>query len=242
MSAHPKRPSSPPSLKELRNIKRSKREAERVVERAATNDGWEKLDKTKYAFDFTETSGRAAFAVLNFPANTTRVDIFMRLFPKTLVDSIVHRLNTQDPHLLSWSRGATIGLSHEKIYKVLAARIRVQGEHSVPQRNIQNGKPQRDAFLAAIKHFRDTFGGSMPGIDVVERLHSVILISPAEEDEFSDCLLAALISIGQLAIGDEKLFKFGGLSHWVRQVLSKPAKLGLWTYMLCVKVQHYLTP
>ena len=45
--------------------------------------------------------------------------------------------------------------------------------------------------------------------------------------------------LGQYVAGDEKLFYFTGDSIIIRQVISKPDKIGLWFYELCCKGQKW---
>jgi hypothetical protein len=47
MSANRKRPVSPPSLKELRDLKRGKRLSEKWGKKAASDEGWEFIDKKR---------------------------------------------------------------------------------------------------------------------------------------------------------------------------------------------------
>jgi hypothetical protein len=224
-------------LKEMRDLKRGKRLTQKLGTKLASDEGWEFIDKKQDYFDFKELEGREGFAVLNFPPKTTRVEIFMRLFPTSLVDSICQRLLETDPSRFSFGSGKSMVLTYGKIYMAIAARIRVQGIHNTPQRNTKNGKPQRAGFLLAMEHFKSTFPDlSCPGIDTVEKIHNSILITPNEEAQFSANLENSIVSIGQWVAGDEKLFKFTGKSHWVRLVPNKPDKIGLWSYMLTCKV------
>jgi hypothetical protein len=47
-----------------------------------------------------------------------------------------------------------------------------------------------------------------------------------------------ITQIGESCAGDEKLFHFTGQSRDIRLVPSKPGRVGLWNYQLCVPMQH----
>jgi hypothetical protein len=195
------------------------------------------VDNTNNSFTFGELEGPLAFGLLDFKLNASRMEIFLRIVDQTLIEAILHRLQNEDPEAFTYGNKAQMDLSLDKIYKALAAKIRVQGLRGVPQRSRENKNPQRDAFGAALAYFKDTFPDDYcPGVDFVMRIHSTLLISTKEEIQLTRNLVNTVTNIGQWAAGDEKLFKFTGRSPWVRKVPNKPAKIGTWSYELTIKV------
>ena len=234
-----KRPPSVLSLKELVADTRKKRKSEKLIVSSVSADGWVMIDKIRDAFDFQALDKNNSFALLDFSPFDSQADIFCRLYPQLLVESIVQRVQDTSPTLFTYGSGKSISLSMQKIYKFLAIKIRVQGLHAVPQKNEHNVKAQRKAFQLAREYFAFKFPASTPvGINFIEQMHNTLIITPAEDNLLSDILLSSIVTLGQWTAGDEKLFHFTGRSALVRKVPNKPAKIGIWSYELTVRLSN----
>ena len=117
--------------------------------------------------------------------------------------------------------------------------IRIQGIHNKPQENKKNKDTQRKAFKEAKAYFEDKYPEiKCPSINLIEKLHTHFIITSEEEKLLCNTLLKMVISLGEYVVGDEKLFRFTENSGFIRLVLSKPDKIGLWNYMLAAKLSN----
>ena len=80
----------------------------------------------------------------------------------------------------------------------------------------------------------------MIGIKKLMVVHSMFYIACGTEVEkkFVKHFESCVESLGQILCGDEKLFWFTANNGFVRQVLSKPAQVGLWHYQAVVPLKY----
>lgn len=243
MQTPQKRKNSALTLEDSLSEIKEKRKKAKVQKKASTEDGWKSVDPDKDNFTYTKLDPAQTHSTLKFARKASLSDIFLQLYPKELVEAILSRKQEDSNKAFCLPKGTQYTPTMSKIYKYLAIRIRVQGIHEVPQENTKNRDAQRKAFLTASAYFREKFPHSPPpGINVLESLHNVLNITPAEENLLSQILQDSIASVGEWVAGDEKLFKFTGKSGWVRLVPNKPDRVGIWIYELTCRVSPIVCP
>ena len=173
---------------------------------------------------------------------------------------MTHDLVTQiatdlDPSNLTYDNGKSICLSLPRIYKMLAIWIRIYGEQHKPF-GVQKGeRPLRNQLEQYHWEYAVSFPNSSPvgGTRFMEIFTTHFLFDSRYSKQLSHNFRAILRGIGDVVAGDEKLLHFTGLqqnmfmyfindvigrSPDVRAVLSKPDRVGLWVYELCVKLSN----
>ena len=141
---------------------------------------------------------------------------------------------SEDSLTLRWHKKDKLGvkrisISEKKCWFVIAIIIRTTGYQNKPKENERDPKQQRKTVAKS----REELGPLCPGRDICERLITHLLISEEIMDKICSNFRKALFSLGEYVSGDEKLFHYTADSHLVRQVLSKPDRIGLWFYQLC---------
>jgi hypothetical protein len=109
----------------------------------------------------------------------------------------------------------------------------VTGEQQTPKEGSGIAWPRRDSLNDAKKFFDSKYPSSPScNLAILDTLCSRFLISFKYYETLSHRFQSILSGLGQLVVGDEKLMKFTGASNDVRQILTKPDKIGLWFYEL----------
>lgn len=117
----------------------------------------------------------------------------------------------------------------------MAVSIRIYGLQNRPLQNRKNHRPLRDNIKEALTHFKTIDNHAIvPGINKIEHLIAVPLFKFDYAEVISQNFLSSVLMLGETVAGDEKLFHFTGDSGDVRLVISKPDRIGLWFYQLCV--------
>lgn len=125
------------------------------------------------------------------------------------------------------------------IYFALAVCIRIQGLQNTPKRNTKNFRPLRTAIHEALDHFQQSYPShSIPGMVILEKLISLPLFTDDYAEDISNNFQNSILHLGERVCGDEKLFRYTGKSRNIRLVPSKPGKIGLWFYELCVPLKY----
>lgn len=124
----------------------------------------------------------------------------------------------------------------------MAIYIRVQALQNKPTESDKKKRPQTDNFVEAISHFKLLDDSVQPpGKHLVELLHSKFHLTPEEEVVLSKNYQSLVVKIGQWAAGDEKLFHWTGESSWLRMCPNKDDYIGLWFYMLAIRLLNGLS-
>ena len=85
--------------------------------------------------------------------------------------------------------------------------------------------------MNARQYFQGKFGEScIPGREYLERLSSICHFSSEYYSDISKNFAPSLKRLGNIFAGDEKLFKFTGVCPYIRFVVSKKSRIGLWIY------------
>jgi len=127
-----------------------------------------------------------------------------------------------------------ISISIKKCWFIMAMIIRIIGQQNRPSESNPGSGGLRDS----VKKTRKELGPDMPGRDICERLLVHMLITEKIMEKVCTNFRKALFCLGEYVSGDEKLFHYTADSHLVRQVLSKPDRIGLWFYELCLPLSN----
>jgi len=238
MSATVKRKSASAMLQEL-GEERRKKLSEPTVRRL---EGWEEVDIDHYNYRVEETHHIQAGATLNMCRNATMLDIFEAFLTPELLQDI---WTSCEPDWLSYgsskhrcrvNRG---NFSLKLIYQWLAIHIRVIGRQCDPKEGHRKKNPLRESLTEGMEYFMHKYQNAPkkdqpPGITILETINSSFCIHNAHFPQLSCNFQSIIEDMGQLIAGDEKLFKLTSKSNDVREVPSKPDKIGLWFYELMV--------
>jgi hypothetical protein len=165
------------------------------------------------------------------------LDIFLRFVPKELLDQIIKNFTTGDL-LLRQSSGWVLVPTLRMVYIALAFSIRIIGLQNQPKENQRNQRPLRQSILEAKNHFCDQFPMYDPiGDDKLAKLLSLPYFTSSYYEEISHYFQSIIEKCGDVVAGDEKLFHFTGDSIDCRLVPTKPDRIGLWFYELCVPLR-----
>jgi hypothetical protein len=155
-----------------------------------------------------------------------------------LINDIISKFEYEDL-VMCYSKPWMLSPTISQILTLLAITIRIRGLRPVPQKNTKNMRPKRKAVEEAIEHFRGRYPLSpVPGIDMIEKLLSIPLVTSAHCEILSRNFQNLVFHLGESCAGDEKLFYFTGKSHDIRLVPHKPGRIGLWFYELCAPLRY----
>ncbi len=127
-----------------------------------------------------------------------------------------------------------LDLSPKSVYITLAIAIRIIGKQNKPLENNKMKRPLRTACKEAIDNFKTLYPSDFSvGLNQVEKLIGLPLLTHRLCPQISHKFQLLVHNVGESCCGDEKLFHFTGNSSDIRQVLTKPDRIGLWFYQLC---------
>lgn len=224
----------------------AKRKAARAVVIAGREAGWVRWNPKECCFLRPHVPREDSFATFKCRIVTSYGKMFREFVTDAVMDA---NINSIEPARLALRSGNTptsnlksIRITPSKWWKSMALQIRIIGRHIVPQENTTGGakrrRPARVAIEEGIAHFRALpNAGKVFGVDIFERLIAVTLLNEHEE-LISNNFRSVMATLGEAVAGDEKLYFFTGKSGDVRLVVSKPDKIGLWFYELCVKLKN----
>ena len=164
--------------------------------------------------------------------------IFTKIVTPEFIEDI--RMNMSDEDLvMCYSNPWRLSPTISQMFVLLAITIRIQGIRNVPKKNTKNYKPKRMAIVEALNHFQHCSPASnLPGIDIIEKLLSIPLITSKNCEFLSEKFQNLVSYLGESCAGDEKLFYFTGNSPDIRLVPHKPGRVGLWFYELCAPLKY----
>ncbi len=170
----------------------------------------------------------------NFTRNPCILRIFLEIVDAEVVEKIIDAI-TPDALYLEINPGRRIPLDSDMMYEVLAFTVRIIGLQNRPMWNRHNRRPLNAAVEEASVHFNATFPQWKPvAIKKVLRLLACAFILKDMYPLLSSKFQSIVATVGEYVAGDEKLFHFTGNSGDIRLVPSKPDRVGLWFYELCM--------
>jgi hypothetical protein len=131
----------------------------------------------------------------------------------------------------SFSRKCKVKFSHFLIYQYFAHYICIQAkqDHLSSAHHIPNAL--RESFKESQNYFQPFSSNHFPmGQSLFMLLHKKFFFYPDIKTELSENYQSIIKFLGYWMAGDEKLFKFQGVSGWQRM---KHDSIDLWTYELC---------
>jgi hypothetical protein len=211
----------------------------RMVEPKPTllTEGWEIMNLSENSYRVIERPPVITSAIIDvekLTENSSLADIFTKFLTKSLLQKIWDDLPEDQ---LIYGNGKQLfngNLNFESIYKHFAIHIRIIGTQEAPKEGQQRATaPLREALTKQSHYFANKYKDEKPmGINTLEVLTARFLITYNYFEDLSLNFQEILSDLGQLLIGDEKLLRFTGHSGDVRDIPSKPDRLGLWYFML----------
>ena len=204
----------------------------------ATADGFEEINQQENNLVWEPPPLDQRYFGFKWRSSQRLVTIFKSFIPPTLLTQIIDSFD-DDEFLMSnfnpWHHIPTIS----EIYIILAICIRIQAIHNSPQSITRNDQPLRNAIKEAKDHFSSLSPSmNVPGINIIAKLISLPLFNASHYELISNEFKNQILQLGESVAGDEKLFKFTGLSRDLRLVPAKPGKIGFWNYQLVAPLQR----
>lgn len=204
--------------------------------------GWEDLDLANNSYKVKEVGQVQSSAVVDstkITKESTLSDIFCHFLTPQLLESI---WDDPDRGPINYEQSKPLfgGIFNiKKIYQHLAIHVRIIGQQDSPVEGDGSSRALRDAISACRKYFEENNPDDPPlGMKALEILTSKFLIDSEHFEALSRNFQDVLSDLGQILAGDEKLLRFTGKSNDVRDIASKPDKLGLWFFELCTTFDH----
>ena len=227
-------------------MKVTKQESQKKAARPVIqDDGWETLNYDEYRYDHVLPDLCLRDPVLiqqcrpSDQRNITLLDIFLTFVNPKLVCNIVNA--AQRTNINTWlvdGGRKKVLPSLRNLYLMYAVKVRVFGLQNKPIESVKNSRPQREN-IEAYRYFDENFelADDMEHLKIskMEKLFTVIKISAEHLDELSSYFQSVIKEPGESAAGDEKLFHTTGNSGNIVQCQSKPDRIGLWFYQLCIR-------
>jgi hypothetical protein len=214
------------ALEEVKTTVRRKDRASLMKE--FEDDGWEILDDSRTVTRKVNEWDFFSHPVHNIPRNASKYDIFTALLPPDFAfDVFLERARDRDMGLC-FSKGGnniwTVDATEDLAMRLIAIRLQV---HATMDKKCGYKAGIKKAVEALRVH-----NNGLEGAWILQRLLSMYYFEFDSIDELriNDNLRKIFSSLGDRFAGDEKLFKFAGLSGYVRMVPNKPAKIGLWNF------------
>lgn len=199
-------------------------------------DEWEEINLNDYNYVIKESDDVKYYAKLNFQRGASLKDIFTHFVNEDLKLRV---WNNGGPDMWCYrSGGKNVALNNgvydsKMIDRVLAHEIRLIGIHQTPAEGGGVQRHLRDALNNSREYFATKYPGARhPGRDglcnLIARYHITNEVFPILSHNFQSCM----DDLGQIIVGDEKLLHFTGNTIDVRDIKSKPDRIGLWFYQL----------
>lgn len=205
---------------------------------AIQEDGWSLVDKNEFnkKFFFHLHLEPEEYATIHREP-LSLVQLFERFIPQSVIQQVLENLE-QDTWILPAIPSGRVIPKIKYIYRVLAAQIYIIGCGGV----IPENNPQRRDIRRSMDEAREFFkqncepgkNNQFPGENIWKAIRADFHFGRDLFDVISTNFQSILINLGEVVAGDEKLFYFTGNSAYLKYVPSKPDRVGLWNYELCV--------
>lgn len=156
--------------------------------------------------------------------------IFEQMFPPDLIMEIMKSRSEADPMALHRDHGhgysSKMKITEKAVFDYIALRIHI----TTCMEN--RPKSMHKTFILAARELKEKHSNSFTGVHCLRAVHRLLYIrlGTSEEARLTDAARSTISSFGKAVAGDEKLFRYTGKHSWVRQVITKPAKVGIWHY------------
>ena len=198
-------------------------------------DGWGFIRKNETVDMKQEDSAMSDFPVHGFRRESRPIDILKVLLPSNLVQGTLEKRGDDRLGGLMFNKGKgrtyTVKSSIFNAWSILAVKVLIQGwqdkKKSVPQ-------AVRDAV-----HDLHHSNPKIVCATTMNRLLNLFWFEVDSVDEFqiSEYMADVFTSFGDSVAGDEKLWKYAGASGYIRLVINKPSRMGLWMFQAAVRLK-----
>ncbi len=216
----------------------SARKTRRLEIENSIADGFVDIDQKHHLLIWDSSRGREREFIFKSIREPTLLKIFLKIIDDDIIDQFIRNIDT-GTLVMNKNRKWVLKLTKKNVYAILAYTIRIMGFQNRPTENRANYKPLRLALKEAQEHFKTLHSrGIKLGINKLEKLISLALLSGPLIDSISGKFQDLVFQVGESCAGDEKLFHFTGNSQDIRMILTKPDRVGLWFYELCAPLTY----
>ena len=217
-------------VKGLGEIRKKKQE----IEKAWKKEGWSFLRRHETVLKLGEESVVESYPLHRVSATDSKYDILRKILPLEFLMGTLRRRVEEREGGLTFDKG--VGKSYtvkESIFTVLcilAVRIWIHGRQN---RDVTMEKAVREA----VYHLHEK-NDRIYCHCTMRQLLAMYWFEVDSVDEFqiSENLGKLFILLGDAVSGDEKLFRYTGASGYVRLVVSKPGRVGLWMFQAAISL------
>ena len=160
--------------------------------------------------------------------------IFRSFITDDIISMMMKRIRASDLVLRWRPKVKSIKLTRRKVIQVLAVIVRATGRQVKPNESQPNLRIQRNTLMKV----SEELGKDIVGGDIIMRLVAHLLITEEIMVKVVENFTDYVFALGECVAGDEKLFKYTAQSPLVRQVPTKPDKVGLWFYQMCANLKN----
>ena len=201
------------------------------------NCGWEELEDGNCGLQLKKVDPTHTWALPIFREGISKGEIFLKIIDSEVISRMIDSALEHSSTAFSFGKQGDFGVSEARCYRILAIAVRILGLQAKPSESERNPRPLRRSVLEALSHF-GSFSHKPPGIVIVEKMLSNLLIGVEVEETVNKKLLSCLRKLGEFVAGDEKLFRFTGNSGMIRKVPNKPDGIGIWHYELTARLSN----
>ena len=214
---------------------RQERRAIHSVMQSTSDEGWRLLATSSESLHYIKrATSRAGYALLARRDYSSPSDIFRHFLSPELIEDVLSDICNENPEVfvVDAGRGTFVNMrvSVEDVYQSLACRAFIHGEQE------QAGETIKLAFKSALAFLKEHSPEQLNGYRKTYHIERKFKIKGGSIREVSlrNNFQSALVALGEVLCGDEKLFRFTGKGGIVRKVTSKPEKMGIWHYQAVV--------
>ena len=205
------------------------------IEKMFHEEGWGYLRAGETLYQLEHEKVSPDYPLHHIRKSDTKYDIFKKLLPPELLIGVLQRRCEDREKGLAFDKGCgnifTIKMNIFVPLSILAVRT------------IIHGRQEKDIEMSyAVKKAVSDLKQRNPKVNcanIMIRLLGMYWFQFDSNEEFqiSENKGRVFRTFGDAVAGDEKLFKYSGSSGFVRQVITKPNRLGLWMYQTDVKLK-----
>ena len=175
------------------------------------------------------------FPVHRVSSKNSKFEILKQLLPTEFLLGVMERRRQDRVGGLSFSKGVnrhvTVKMSESVLWNMIAVKI-----HVYSRKFSMGGIDERvNRIVKELKRInKDVYGGYL-----MRKLMDMFYLEVNSIDEYQilEFMGNMFLKFGDYVSGDEKLFRYTGASGFVRMVINKPARLGLWMFQAAVRLK-----
>ena len=206
------------------------------IEKKFHEEGWAYLRACETLYQLEHDKVSPDYPLHHIRRSDTKYDIFRKMLPPELLMGVLQRRCEDREQGLSFDKGCgnifTIKMNIFVPLSILAVRTIIQGRQ---EKDIEMSYAGKKAVSDLKQRNPKVYCAN-----IMIRLLGMYWFQFDSIDEFqiSENMGKVFRTFGDAVAGDEKLaVKYSGSSGFVRQVITKPSRLGLWMYQAAVKLK-----